>query len=85
MVSGMLDPTSRESCVKSRPCPRKGGHNSHYDARIAGLCDTSVSTDHSLGGLYLAYRGTTGYRPGSAMKLFHDGQSIGWYNNAGLT
>jgi len=19
------------------------------------------------------------------MKLFHDGQSIGWYNNAGLT
>ncbi len=46
---------------------------------------TSASTDHSLGGLYLAYRGTTGYRPGSAMKLFQDGQSIGWYNNAGLT
>jgi hypothetical protein len=52
---------------------------------LADLALTSPSTDHSLGGLYLAYRGTTGYRPGSAMKLFHDGQSIGWYNHAGLS
>ena len=52
---------------------------------LADVALTSASTSHSLSGLYLAYRGTTGYRPGSAMKLFHDGQSIGWYNNAGLT
>ena len=52
---------------------------------LADLALTSASTDHSLSGLYLAYRGTTGHRPGSAMELFHDGQSIGWYNNAGLT
>jgi hypothetical protein len=52
---------------------------------LADLALTSASTDHSLSGLYLAYRGTTGHRPGSAMELFHDGQSVGWYNSAGLT
>jgi hypothetical protein len=52
---------------------------------LADVALTSASTDHSLSGLYLAYRGTTGYRPKSAMKLFHDGQSVGWYDNAGLT
>lgn len=52
---------------------------------LADVALTSASTDRSLSGLYLAYRGTTGYRPGSAMKLFHDGQSVGWYDNAGLT
>jgi hypothetical protein len=52
---------------------------------LADVALTSASTDHSLSGLYLAYRGTTGYRPRSAMKLFHDGQSVGWYDNAGLT
>jgi hypothetical protein len=51
---------------------------------LADLALTSPSTDHNLSALFLAYRGTTGYRPGSAMKLFHDGQSIGWYNQAGL-
>ena len=51
---------------------------------LADLALTSTSTDRSLNGLFLAYRGTTGYRPGSAMELFHDGQSIGWYNKAGL-
>ncbi|HEY4573845.1 MAG TPA: hypothetical protein VIJ26_07785 [Thermoanaerobaculia bacterium] len=51
---------------------------------LADLALTSPSTDHSLSGLYLAYRGTTDYRAGSAMKLFHDGQSIGWFNKAGL-
>jgi hypothetical protein len=52
---------------------------------LADLALTSPSTDHSLGRLYLAYRGTTNYRPSSAMELFHDGQAIGWYNTAGLT
>lgn len=52
---------------------------------LADVALTSASTDRSLSGLYLAYRGTTDYRPGSAMKLFHDGQSVGWYDNAGLT
>jgi hypothetical protein len=52
---------------------------------LADLALTSASTDHSLSGLYLAYRGTTGHRPGSAIELFHDGQSVGWYNSAGLT
>ena len=51
---------------------------------LADVALTSASTDRSLSGLYLAYRGTTGYRPGSAMELFHDGQSIGWYDEAGL-
>jgi len=63
-------------------------HEIAIDTLALDLADaalTSASTSHSLSGLYLAYRGTTGYRPGSAMKLFHDGQSIGWYNNAGLT
>jgi hypothetical protein len=52
---------------------------------LADLALTSASTDHSLGRLYLAYRGTTAYRPSSAMELFHDGQAIGWYTAAGLT
>lgn len=63
-------------------------HEIAIDTLALDLADaalTSASTDHSLSGLYLAYRGTTGYRPGSAMKLFHDGQSIGWYDHAGLT
>lgn len=51
---------------------------------LADLALTSPSTDNSLSGVYLAYRGTTGYRPGSAIKLFHDGQSVGWYTTAGL-
>jgi hypothetical protein len=51
---------------------------------LADLALTSSSTDHSLSGLYLAYRGTTGHRPGSAMELFHDGHSVGWYNSSGL-
>jgi hypothetical protein len=52
---------------------------------LADLALTSPSTDHSLGLVYLAYRGTTDYRPSSAMELFHDGQAIGWYNTAGLS
>ena len=51
---------------------------------LADLALTSASTDHSLGLVYLAYRGTTGYRSSSAMELFHDGQGIGWYNTSGL-
>lgn len=53
--------------------------------QLADLALTSASTDHSLGLVYLAYRGTTDYRPSSAMELFHDGQAIGWYNTTGLT
>ena len=52
---------------------------------LADLALTSASTDRSLNGLFMAYRGTTGYRRGSAMMLFHDGHSVGWYNGAGLT
>jgi hypothetical protein len=51
---------------------------------LADLALTSASTDHSLGLVYLAYRGTTAYRPSSAMELFHDGQAVGWYTTAGL-
>ena len=52
---------------------------------LADLALTSASTDHSLSDVFLAYRGTTGYRRGTAMMLFHDGHSIGWYNKSGLT
>ncbi len=52
---------------------------------LGDLALTSASTDRSLSGVYLAYRGTTGHRPGSTMELFHDGKSVGWYNGAGLT
>lgn len=51
---------------------------------LADLALTSASTDHSLSGVYLAYLGTTEHRPGSAIELFHDGQSIGWYGKSGL-
>jgi len=51
---------------------------------LADLALTSPGTDQSLGRLYLAYRGTTGYRPATAIQLFHDGQGIGWYTTAGL-
>jgi hypothetical protein len=51
---------------------------------LADLALTSPSTDQNLGRLYLAYRGTTEYRPASAMQLFHDGQRIGWYTSSGL-
>jgi hypothetical protein len=51
---------------------------------LADLALTSAATDRSLNGLFLAYRGTTGNRPGSAMELFHDGLSVGWYNKTGL-
>jgi hypothetical protein len=51
---------------------------------LADLALTSAATDQNLSRLYLAYRGTTAYRPASAMELFHDGQAIGWYTIAGL-
>jgi hypothetical protein len=46
---------------------------------------TAASTEHNLGRLYSAYRGTTHHGPGAALELLHGERRVGLYTWTGLS